>query len=50
MTGDAPPHYDAFPIDGGHATRPGEPARFLDAAEGEPYEVIAPGPGEEVTL
>ncbi|MFF5537156.1 MBL fold metallo-hydrolase [Streptomyces cinerochromogenes] len=45
-----PIHYDGFHIDGVYATQPDELTRFLDAADGEPYEVIAPGLGEDVTL
>lgn len=45
-----PIHYDGFHLDGFYETKPGELSRFLDAAEGEPYEVAALKQGEEVTL
>ncbi|MGW2952450.1 MBL fold metallo-hydrolase [Streptomyces eurythermus] len=45
-----PIHYDGFHIDGVYHTEPGELSRFLDAAAGEPYEVLTPAVGEDLTL
>ncbi|MEV0627042.1 MBL fold metallo-hydrolase [Nonomuraea wenchangensis] len=45
-----PIHYDGFHIDGFYETRPGELARFQDAAAAETYEVAALKQGEDVTL
>jgi L-ascorbate metabolism protein UlaG (beta-lactamase superfamily) len=45
-----PIHYDGFHVDGVYATQPGELARFLDAASGEPYDVLTPALGETVQL
>ncbi|MER6298897.1 MBL fold metallo-hydrolase [Kitasatospora sp. NPDC001539] len=45
-----PIHYDGFHLEGFYTTRPRELDRFLDAAAGEPYTVLTPKLGEDLTL
>ncbi|MFI9813900.1 MBL fold metallo-hydrolase [Saccharothrix variisporea] len=45
-----PMHYNGFHSDGFYTTQPHELARFLDATDGELYDVLTPDLGEQVTI